>query len=127
MAKEAEQQIGSAAQPRESPVRMRADLRLGLGCGIAHPRLDVPMTPLLRVQVRGIRREPLDIDLGVLGQERLDHGGPMGLQAVPDDDLRPADLATEMLQVCDGVLAVDRVIEVLSRTLLGCLDYVTLT
>ena len=40
-------------------------------------------------------------------------GGAVGLQPVPDEDLRPADLATEVLQVRDCVLAVDRVVEML--------------
>jgi putative transposase len=113
MVKEAEQQIGPTAKPCESPVRVLADLRLGLGRGIEHPLLDIPMTLFLRVQVRGVRRQPLHVDLGMLGQEHLDHLGSMGLQAVPDDDHRPSNPTPDVLQMRDRVLAVDRMIEML--------------
>jgi len=113
MEKEVEQEIGPSTEPGESPIRLLADLRLGLGSGISHPLLDIPMTLFLRVQFRGVRWQPLHIDLGVLRQEGLDHSGAMGLQAVPDDDHRSRDLATELFQVRDRILAVDRMVEML--------------
>lgn len=113
MVEEAEQEVGPAAKPRESTISVRADLHFGLGCGIAHPLLDIPMTLLLRVQLRGIRWQPLDVDLGVIGQECLDHSGAMGLQSVPDDNHRPRDLVSEVFQMRDRIVAVDRMVEML--------------
>jgi hypothetical protein len=113
MAEEVEQEIRSATEPRESPVCLLADLRLGLGSGIAHLLLDIPMTLFLRVQFWGVRRQPLHIDLRVVGQEVLDHSGAVGLQAVPNDDHRSRDLATEVFQVRNRILAVDRMVEML--------------
>src|SRR5262245_22395934 len=98
MVKEAEQQVGAAAKPCEAAIGLLADLRLGLRRGTLHAILDVAMTALLGVQLRGIRRQPLHVDLGVLAQEDLDHLGSVRLQPVPDDDLRPAHLAAEVLQ-----------------------------
>ena len=40
MVKEAEQQIGPAAKACESPVRLLADLRLGLGRGVEQRAID---------------------------------------------------------------------------------------
>jgi hypothetical protein len=75
MAKETEEEIGSPSQSGKSPVGLLADFRLGLGGRVAHPLLDVPMTFLLGVQLRGIRGQPFHGDLGVLGQECLDRAG----------------------------------------------------
>lgn len=113
MAKEAEQEVGAAAEPCEAAIGLLANLRLGLRRRTLHTILDVAMTALLGVQLRGVRWQPLHVDLGVLREEGFDHGGAVGLQPVPDEDLRPADLATEVLQVRDRVLAVDRVVEML--------------
>ena len=76
MAKETEQEIGAPAKPCESAVRLLAYHRLSLGGGIAHPLLDVPMALLLRVQFRGVSRQPLQLDFLMLGQEGLDHVYP---------------------------------------------------
>lgn len=113
MVEEAEQEIGPSSQSRESAIGWLADLLIGLGRGVPHPLLDVPMTTFLRVQLRGIRRQPLYVDLGVLRQERLDRRRTMRLQSIPDDDHRATDLPAEVLQVNDRVLAVDRVVKVL--------------
>ena len=113
MMEEAEDEIGSLANPRESAISLFPNLRLGLRRAPLHPILDIPVTVFLGVQVRGIPRQPLHDDLGMLGQERLDHLGTVGLQSIPDDDHRPTDLAPQMLQVRDRILAVDRVVEML--------------
>jgi hypothetical protein len=113
MAKETEEKIGSASQSGKSPVGLLADFRLGLRGRVAHPLLDVPMTFLLGVQLRGIRGQPFHGDLGVLGQECLDRTGAVNLQPVPDEDQRPSDPTPEVFQMRDHVLAVDRMVEVL--------------
>jgi hypothetical protein len=113
MAKETEEEIGSPSQSGKSPVGLLADFRLGLGGRVSHPLLDVPMTFLLGVQLRGIRGQPSHGDLGVLGQECLDRAGAVNSQPVPDDDQRPSDPTVEVFQMRDHVLAVDRVVEAL--------------
>ena len=113
MAKEAEQEVWAAAKPCEAAIGLLADLRLGLRRRTLHAILDVAVTVLFGVQLRRIRRQPLDVDLGMLGQERLDDLGPVGRQPVPDKDHRPLDLAPEVFQVRNRVLAVDRMEEML--------------
>lgn len=99
MAKETELEIGKAAKPCKFPARLLADLPLRFGDGVAHPLLDIPLAPLLRVQFQGLSRQPVQVDLGMLGEEAFDYRGPVGLQAFPDHDLRPGDLTTEVFLV----------------------------
>src|SRR5512138_2251056 len=99
MVKEAEQEVGATAESCEATIGLLADLRLGLRCRTFHPILDVPVTAFLGVQLWSIRRQPLHVDLGMFGQVRLDNLGPMGLQSIPDNDLRSTNLATEVLQM----------------------------
>ena len=66
MAKEAEQEVGAAAEPCEAAIGLHANLRLGLRRRTLHTILDVAMTALLGVQLWGVRRQPLHVDLGVL-------------------------------------------------------------
>jgi hypothetical protein len=120
MAKETEQEIGPASQPSKSPVGLLAYLSFGLGGRVAHPLFDVPVTFLLRVQLRGIRGQPFHGDLGMLGQEGFDRAGAVDLQTVPDDDYRSGDLTPEVFQMRDGVFAVDRMVEMLLIDLARC-------
>lgn len=109
---ETEQAIWPPSGSRETAIGLLSDLLIGLGCGVPHPLVDVPMTTFLRVQLRGMRRKPLDVDFRVLLKEHLDRRRAMGLQAVPDQDHRTTDLPAEVLQVNDRVRAGDRVVEV---------------
>src|SRR5207253_2845859 len=104
MVEEAEQEVRAAAEPREATIGLVTDLLLGLGRGIAQPALDVSMAALFGIQIRGILRQPFDIELGMLGQELLYHGRPMRLQMVPDENHRPPDPAPKVLQEYDHVL-----------------------
>ena len=54
MAKEAEQEIGAVAEPCEAAIGLLANLHLGLRRCTLHTILDVAMTALLGVQLRGV-------------------------------------------------------------------------
>ena len=68
--------------------------------------------PLARVQLRGIRWEPLQMQppCGAMRQELLDGVAAVDGGAVPDDDHGAGHLAQQVLEKLDDVVRVDGVV-----------------
>jgi hypothetical protein len=67
MPKEPEDKIGTLAESRKAAIHLSAKLVNADMSGIAEMLFDIAMAPLLGVQVRGVRREPFHVDLGMRG------------------------------------------------------------
>src|SRR5512135_359675 len=74
--------------------------------------LHVAMTSLLGIQVRGVGRQLLHHDLGVLTPIDLHRGGAMGLQALPDHHQRAGEASLKGPQEDNDVGSVDRMVEI---------------
>jgi hypothetical protein len=98
MPKEPEHEIGTLAEPRKSAVYLRTEFVNARRRGIAEMLFDSAVAALLGVQVRGVRREPFHVDLGMLGEILLHNKCAMRGRAVPDHDHRPGKMPPEMLQ-----------------------------
>jgi hypothetical protein len=109
---EREDQIGTMAQPCKSPIGLLLNLPSVLRGRIQEMSLHVAMTSLLGIQVRGIGRQLLHHDLGVLTAIDFHLGRAMGLQAIPDHHQRAGEVSLEMPQEDNDVGSVDRMIEV---------------
>jgi hypothetical protein len=59
---------------------------------------DIAMAPLLGVQIRCIRGQPLHCNRRMRSDILRDDQGPMRVQPIPDNDHRPRDVPLEMLQ-----------------------------
>ncbi len=68
------------------------------GLSIAQVLLDVAMAPLLGVQIGGIGRQPVHLDLRTHTQILLDHRGAMGIESVPDNDEGAGNVALEVAE-----------------------------
>src|SRR5258708_31249657 len=64
------------------------------------------------IQVRGIRRQPLDAKATsrVAGEELLDRGAAMDGRPVPDHQETRSDMADQVLEELDGVQPVERLL-----------------
>ena len=83
------------------------------GRGVEQLALDGAVAQLLGVQLRRRRWQPFEpVVVGVGGDKRLHERGAVGVEPVPDDDQRPADLPTEGAQSADDLLAMDAAAEV---------------
>jgi hypothetical protein len=108
MIKEVAQHSLATAEPQEATARLRAQGVDRVGQGIPHVALDRSVAQLLRIQLRGVRRQPFDPVAGrVSGHKGLHYPGSVGLQPVPDDDQRPAHLPVEGAQGHDDLLAMN--------------------
>ena len=98
MAKEPEEKIGTPAESRKAAVHLSTKLVNADRGGIAEMLFDIAVTTLLGVQVRGIRREPFHVELGMCGEILLYDDRAMRGGAVPDHDHWSGKMALEMLQ-----------------------------
>jgi hypothetical protein len=80
--------------------------------GVLEVALDPAIARLLGIQLRRVGRQPLHLVVVRMGsQEGLHRPGAMGLQSVSDHQQRSADLAPEVAQGGDDLLALDAAAE----------------
>ena len=79
MAKEPEDKIGTLAESRKATIHLSTKLMNADRSGLAEMLCAMAVTTLLGVPVRGVRREPFHVDLGMLGEILLhDHRAMRG-------------------------------------------------
>jgi len=112
MVEEAQDQVTAMTKASESSVGLIPDL-LGIFRGRAEEvSLHIAVASFFGIQVRGVARQHLDQDLGVLTQIGLHLSRAMDLQAIPNHEERTRDPAPEMPEEGNEVRPVDRMIEV---------------
>ena len=109
---EPEDQIGTMTKACESPIGLLPNLPGVLRGRVQEMSLHIAMASLLGIQVRGVGRQLLHHDLGVLSPISFHLGGAMGLQAIPDHHQQAGEVALEMPQEGNDVDSVDRMVEV---------------
>jgi hypothetical protein len=111
--KEAVQQLCSAAEAPEAAAGQPLQLIDRPGRGVQQVALHRAVAQLLRVQVRRVGWQPLDlVVVRVGGHEGLHRLRAVGVQAVPDDDEGPPDLPAEVAQRDDDLLPMEAAPEV---------------
>jgi hypothetical protein len=96
---------GEAAEAAPAGAPQRVDR---VGQRVAHLPLDHSIAQLLGVQLRRVRRQPLELVVGRVGGDEGLHGPcPMGLESVPDNHQRLPHPAAEVAQGGDDLGAVD--------------------
>ena len=107
MPKEPEDKIGMLAESRKAAIHLRPKLVHADRSGMAEMLFDMAVTTLLGVQVRGGRREPCHVELGLRGEIRLHDDCAMRGGAVPDHDHWSGKMSLEMLQGHDHIRTPD--------------------
>jgi hypothetical protein len=70
------------------------------------------MAPLLGIQVWGIGRKPVHLDLRMCAKIRLDHCSAMGVEPVPDQNEGAGNVALEVAEGDHHILAANGMREV---------------
>jgi hypothetical protein len=112
MPEESEDEIRTPAEARKATIDLSAEVADADGRGIAEVLFDVTMTPLLGIQIRGIGRKPVHLDLRVCAKIPLDHRGPMRTEPVPDQDEGARNIALEVAEGGHNVIPTDGMFEV---------------
>jgi hypothetical protein len=79
---------------------------------MAQVLLDIAMAPLFGVQIWGVGRKPMHLDLGMCLHILFDHLRSMGVELVPDDDEGAGDVSLEGTEGDHDVIAADGMREV---------------
>ena len=109
---EREDQIGTMAQPGKPPIDLLPNLPGVLRGRIQETSLHVALTPLLGIQVRGVARQLLHRNFGVLTEIGLHFRRAMDLQSIPDHQQRTREPSLEVPEEGHEVCTVDRMVEV---------------
>jgi hypothetical protein len=107
MPKEPEEKIGTLAESRKAAIHLRPKRVHADRSGIAEMLFDMALTTLLGVQVRGVRREPFQVELGRRGAIRLHDDRAMRGGAVPEHDHWSGKMALDMWQGHDRIRTPD--------------------
>lgn len=98
MTKEPKEEVGTVPKPREATIHLGPNL-MGIDRGSLPEMLfNIAMTPLLRIEIRGIGREPCHFKVGMRGYIVLDDDGSMRIEAIPDHDHWARDVPLEVAQ-----------------------------
>jgi hypothetical protein len=112
---ESEDEIRTSAEARTAAITPGAEIADPGGLSMAQVRLDIPMAPLLGMQIGGRGRQPIHLDLRRHTQIRFDHRRAMGAEPVPDQPEGAGNVALEVtegdhpISPADGMREVSRV------------------
>lgn len=112
MSKEAVDQPGPSADSIELLLDAGQELIDGSRRTVAHSFLGIAMTVLLRIELRTVSRQGLNVDLSVAVDVLTNDRTGVGFQTIPDDDHRPFEIAPDVPQRRDDPWSIDRSLEV---------------
>ena len=99
MTEESQDEIGTPAEAGQAAIDPGAEIADVSGHSIAQVLFDIAMASLLGIQVRGIGRQPVHVDLRMCLHILCDHRSAVGVEPVPDDDEGTRNMA---LKVTEG-------------------------
>jgi hypothetical protein len=109
---ESENEIRTSAEARKAAVNSGAEGADAGGHSIAQVLFDLAMTALCGVQIGGIGRKPVHVDLRVGAKILLDHHSAMRTEPVPNHDKGPRNIALEVAEGGHTILPADGLREV---------------
>ncbi len=112
MSEESEDEVGSPAEASKAAIDAGAEITDTAGQSIAQVLLDIAMAPLLRIQVRGIGREPVHLDLRMCAKISFDDSRAMGIEPILDNDQPAGDIVLKMAEGEHNIIPTDRVLKV---------------
>jgi hypothetical protein len=109
---ESEDEIRAPAEASKAAIDLGAEVADAGGHSIAQVLLDMAMTSLFGIQIWGIGRKPVHVDLRMRAKIRLDHRRAMGTEPVPNHDKGPRNIALEVAEGGHNILPADGLREV---------------
>jgi hypothetical protein len=107
MPAESEEEIGTVAEASKAPIDPGAEITDTGGQRMAQGRRDGAMASLLGIQIGGIGRKPVHLDVGMGLPIRVDHLRAMGVAPVPEDDKGAGNVSLAVTEGDHTVLAAD--------------------
>jgi hypothetical protein len=111
MPEESKDEIGTSAEASKATIDAGAEPADIGGQRIAQVLLDIAMAPLLRIQIGGIGREPMYLDLRMRPHILFDHRSAVGVEPVPDNDEGTRYVALKVTEGDHHVVSADGLLE----------------
>src|SRR3712207_5574499 len=112
MPEEAEDEVRSLAEASKAAIYDRAQVADTCRDSVAQVLFDVAMASLFGIYIRGIRRQPVHLDLRMCAEIFLDHRRAMGIEPIPDHDQPAGEIALKMAEGEHNIGPTDRMLKV---------------
>ena len=112
MSEESEDEVGSPAEASKATINACAEVADACRDSVAKVLFDIAMAPLFGIQIGGIGREPLDLDLRMRAKVLFDDSRAMGIKPIPDHDEPAGDRVLKMAEGKHNIIPTDRVLKV---------------
>ena len=112
MPEESKDEIRASAEAGKAAIDSGAEFARTGGLSIAQVLLDMAMAPLLGIQIRGIGRKPVHLDLRVPPQILFDHRRTMGAEPVPDQHQGAGNVSLEVTEGHHDSISADGALKV---------------
>jgi hypothetical protein len=112
MPEESNDEIRTSAEAGNAAIDSGAKLADTGGLSIAQVLLDMAMTPLLGIQIWGIGRKPVHLDLRMRTQILFDHRRAMGIEPVPDQEQGAGNVSLEVTEGNHDIISADGALDV---------------
>ncbi len=98
MPKEPKHEVWTPTEASKATINACAEVVDACRDSVAKVLFDVAMAPLLGIQIGGIGREPMHLDLRGRPYIRFDHRRAVGIEPVPDNDEGAGNVALEVTE-----------------------------
>lgn len=112
MSEESEDEVWSPAEASKAAIYTLAQVVDACRGSVAKVLFDVAMAPLLGIQIGGIGRQPVHLDLRMCAKILFDDSRSMGIEPIPDNDQPAGDIALKMAEGEHHITPADRVLKV---------------
>jgi hypothetical protein len=112
MPEESEDEVRSPAEASKAAIYACAQVADACRDSVAQVLFDVAMASLFGIQIGGIRRQPVHLDLRMCAKIFLDRRRAMGIEPIPDNDQPAGDIALKMAEGEHNIGPTDRMLKV---------------
>jgi hypothetical protein len=96
MPKEPKHEVWTPAEASKAAIDSSAEITGTDGYGIAQVLFDVTVAPFLGIQIGGVGREPVHLDLGMCANVLFDDSRAMGIEPIPNNDEGTRNVSLEV-------------------------------
>jgi hypothetical protein len=112
MSEESEDEVGSPAEASKAAIYTLAQIVDACRDSVAQVLFDVAMAPFLGIQIGGIGRQPVHLDLRMCAKRLLDDSRAMSIEPIPDNNPPAGDIVLNMAEGEHNIIPTDRVLKV---------------
>jgi hypothetical protein len=108
MSEASEHEVGAPSEASKTTINACAEVTDACRDGMAKVLCDVAMAPLFRIEIGGVGREPVPLDLRMCAEGLFDDSRTRGIAPIPANEEAAGDMVLHMAEGEHNVLPTDR-------------------